>query len=88
MENNSTFLENNNTAETDRTHEIVIALDPTTFMIVYKYSLAFAFFLSYLYISQIVNLEKCNLQSSQRDATLAQLTLLQVISLTFILSIV
>ena len=59
MENNSTFLENSE--KTDRNHEIVIELDPTTFMIVYKYSLAFAFFLAYLYTTQIVNLEKCNL---------------------------
>jgi hypothetical protein len=47
MENNSTFLENSE--KIDRNHEIVIELDPTTFMIVYKYSLAFAFFLAYLY---------------------------------------
>ena len=69
MENNSTFLENSE--QTDRTHEIIIPLDPSTFMIVYKYSLAFAFFLGYLYTTQIVNLEKCNLQSACRDAKLA-----------------
>jgi hypothetical protein len=59
MENNSSFLEN--IEQTVKNHEIVIELDPTTFMIVYKYSLAFAFFLGYLYTTQIVNLEKCNL---------------------------
>ena len=58
MENNSSFLEN--IEQTVKNHEIVIELDPTTFMIVYKYSLAFAFFLGYLYTTQIVNLEKCN----------------------------
>lgn len=88
MENNSTFLDNSEKATDSRNHEIVIELDPTTFMIVYKYSLAFAFFLGYLYTTQIVNLEKCNLQSATRDAKLAQLTLLQVITLTFIISIV
>ena len=59
MENKSSFLEN--IEQTVKNHEIVIELDPTTFMIVYKYSLAFAFFLGYLYTTQIVNLEKCNL---------------------------
>jgi hypothetical protein len=59
MENNSSFLEN--IEKTVKNQEIVIDLDPTNFMIVYKYSLAFACFLVYLYTTQIVNLEKCNL---------------------------
>jgi hypothetical protein len=65
-----------NTTTTPEIKNSQIALDPSNFMIFYKYLVASGFTVASLYLNQLVNLEKCNISSVQRDAMLFQLTLL------------
>ena len=83
----TTIVNSSTTIENKSIHS-PIARDPINFMIFYKYFLASGFILCYIYLNQIVNLEKCSISSVQRDATIIQLTLLQSFLLTYVVSII
>ena len=73
---NITSITNTTTTPEIKINDSQIALDPSNFMIFYKYLVATGFTVASLYLNQLVNLEKCNISSVQRDAMLFQLTLL------------